>query len=45
MKLLLDTHTFIWWDNDPAQLSQQVLELCHDQANTLILSVVTVWEI
>ena len=45
MKLLLDTHTFIWWDTDPAQLSQQVLDLCHDQTNTLILSVVTVWEI
>ena len=44
MKLLLDTHTFIWWDNDPARLSQQVLELCHDQTNILILSVVTVWE-
>jgi PIN domain nuclease of toxin-antitoxin system len=21
MKLLLDTHTFIWWDSAPAQLS------------------------
>ncbi len=44
MKLLLDTHTFIWWDSEPAQLSQQALDLCQDQANTLILSVVSVWE-
>jgi PIN domain nuclease of toxin-antitoxin system len=21
MKLLLDTHTFIWWDSDPSKLS------------------------
>jgi PIN domain nuclease of toxin-antitoxin system len=21
MKLLLDTHAFIWWDSDPARLS------------------------
>lgn len=44
MKLLLDTHTFIWWDSDPEQLSSRVLELCQDQANTLILSVASIWE-
>jgi len=25
MKLLLDTHAFIWWDIDPAQLSRPAL--------------------
>ena len=44
MKLLLDTHTFIWWDSEPSQLSKQVLELCQDQDNILVLSVVSVWE-
>lgn len=44
MKLLFDTHTFIWWDSDPSQLSHQVLELCHNPENTLILSIATVWE-
>ncbi len=44
MKLLLDTHTFMWWDSNPSQLSAQVLELCHDQGNVLVLSVVSVWE-
>ncbi|MCK6626755.1 MAG: type II toxin-antitoxin system VapC family toxin [Anaerolineae bacterium] len=44
MKLLLDTHTFIWWDSDPAKLSTQVLALCNDPANTLLLSVASVWE-
>jgi PIN domain nuclease of toxin-antitoxin system len=44
MKLLLDTHTFIWWDRDPAKLSPQTLALCQDQANVVLLSVVSVWE-
>lgn len=44
MKLLLDTHTFIWWDSDPAKLSPHVLALCNDPANILLLSVVSVWE-
>ncbi|MBW4544563.1 MAG: type II toxin-antitoxin system VapC family toxin [Symplocastrum torsivum CPER-KK1] len=44
MKLLLDTHTFIWWDSEPTKLSQKTLELCQDQANTLLLSVASIWE-
>lgn len=45
MKLLLDTHAFIWWYNDPARLPEQVLAACQDTANTLALSVASVWEI
>ena len=45
MKVLLDTHAFLWWDNDPAKLSPLVLAWCQDKANTLILSVASVWEI
>lgn len=44
MKILLDTHTFIWWDSDLANLSPNALRLCQDQANTLLLSVASVWE-
>jgi PIN domain nuclease of toxin-antitoxin system len=44
MKLLLDTHTFIWWDSEPAKLSPTALELCTDQANDLVLSITSVWE-
>jgi PIN domain nuclease of toxin-antitoxin system len=44
MRLLLDTHTFIWWDSEPARLSPQALALCQDRANTVLLSVVSVWE-
>ncbi len=44
MKLLLDTHTFIWWDSDPGELSATALALCTDPANELILSVTSLWE-
>lgn len=44
MKLLLDTHVFIWWDSDPARLSPRALALCQDPQNTLMLSVISIWE-
>ena len=44
MKLLLDTHAFIWWDSEPAKLSLQALAQCQDRANNLLLSVASVWE-
>jgi PIN domain nuclease of toxin-antitoxin system len=33
MKLLLDTHTFIWWDSNQAQLSAAALAAIRDPAN------------
>lgn len=44
MKLLLDTHTFLWWDSEPARLSATALSACQDPSNILILSTVSVWE-
>jgi len=44
MRILLDTHVFIWWDSEPARLSPRVLALCQDQENTLLLSVASAWE-
>ena len=44
MKLLLDTHAFIWWDSEPGKLSPKALALCQDRANTVLLSVASVWE-
>jgi len=44
MNILLDTHTFIWWDTEPQQLSARALTLCRDPENQLFLSVVSVWE-
>ncbi|MGH7452849.1 MAG: type II toxin-antitoxin system VapC family toxin [bacterium] len=44
MKLLLDTHAFIWWDSEPDKLSPTALAAYQDRANTLLLSVASVWE-
>lgn len=44
MKLLLDTHTFILWDSEPQRLSQQVLNMCPDPENVLLISVAGLWE-
>ena len=44
MKLLLDTHAFLWWDGEPEKLSRHVLELFQNPENTLILSVASIWE-
>lgn len=44
MKLLLDTHIFIWWADQPEKLSQTTLSALQDEANELLLSVASVWE-
>lgn len=44
MRVLLDTHIFLWWDNDIDRLSEHAKSICQDSANTLILSIVSVWE-
>jgi PIN domain nuclease of toxin-antitoxin system len=45
MKVLLDTHTFIWWDSDPAKLSPRATAVCLEPGNKLLLSTASVWEI
>jgi PIN domain nuclease of toxin-antitoxin system len=44
MKLLLDTHAFLWCDSEPEKLSKHAQELCQDQGNALILSIASIWE-
>lgn len=44
MKVLLDTHAFLWWDSEPEKLSQRALELFQNPENTLVLSAASVWE-
>jgi PIN domain nuclease of toxin-antitoxin system len=44
MRLLLDTHVFIWWADDPERLSPAALAALEDEANELLLSVASVWE-
>jgi PIN domain nuclease of toxin-antitoxin system len=42
MKLLLDTHAFIWWDREPDLIPPKTLELI--QRADLLLSLVSLWE-
>jgi PIN domain nuclease of toxin-antitoxin system len=44
MKLLLDTHTFLWMLEDNKQLSKQARELLRDLNNDLFLSIISPWE-
>jgi PIN domain nuclease of toxin-antitoxin system len=41
---LLDTHTFLWMNNDPARLGS-ARDLIADPENELLLSAVVAWEI
>jgi PIN domain nuclease of toxin-antitoxin system len=45
MKLLLDTHAFLWLSSAPEKMSVKAMEYCEDSANQLYLSVVSDWEI
>ena len=45
MKLLLDTHAFIWWDSSPSKFSKTALSLIQNTDNIVLLSVISVWEI
>jgi PIN domain nuclease of toxin-antitoxin system len=45
MRVLLDTHTLIWAQDEPARLGASAVLTLQDPANELVMSAVTVWEI
>ncbi|SKA96418.1 PIN domain nuclease, a component of toxin-antitoxin system (PIN domain) [Prosthecobacter debontii] len=44
MNILLDTHAFIWWNEGDARISTHLHRELRDPANTLWLSMASVWE-
>jgi len=44
MRILLDTHIFLWFISGDAKLPQQVQEAIRDRANQVFLSPVSLWE-
>jgi PIN domain nuclease of toxin-antitoxin system len=44
MKLLLDTHSFIWYVMDNPKLSTRGRELIDDEDNEILLSIASIWE-
>ncbi len=45
MKILFDTHTFLWWNTENPQLSPHAREMIADGQNEIFLSAASVWEI
>jgi PIN domain nuclease of toxin-antitoxin system len=44
LKLLLDTHIWIWSISEPGKLSRRIVREIEDQSNELWLSPVSIWE-
>ena len=45
MKLLLDTHVFLWWVSDAPELSEAARAAISDSGNTCYLSLASCWEL
>ena len=45
MRLLLDTHIWIWSLSNPARVAPRILKALHDQENELWLSPISIWEL
>jgi PIN domain nuclease of toxin-antitoxin system len=45
MNLLLDTHIFLWLNQNIENIPAHILALCEDTANTLYFSPASAWEI
>lgn len=45
MRLLLDTHAFLWWVTDDPALSGPAREAIADDSNVIFVSAATAWEI
>ena len=44
MRVLLDTHVFLWWITDDERLSPRAREVMVEGRNTLVLSAASGWE-
>lgn len=45
MRLLLDTHAFLWWVTDDRSLSDAARSAIADESNVICVSAATAWEI
>ncbi len=45
MRLLLDTHAFLWWETNDAHLPETLRSAIASPRNEVLVSAVTVWEI
>jgi len=45
MRLLLDTHAFLWWVTNSAQLSRTARDAIEDTRHDILVSAASAWEI
>jgi PIN domain nuclease of toxin-antitoxin system len=45
MRVLLDTHTLLWWGLDDVRLSTIARDVISDGTNDVIVSVASIWEV
>ena len=45
MKILLDTHCWLWWIVSPEKLSSESLRILKNSSNTILFSAASSWEI
>lgn len=45
MRILLDSHTLLWWMDDPEQLKPTARREIADSRNEVFVSAVSIWEI
>lgn len=45
MRLLLDTHSFVWWLADSGRLSAKAFALIADESHDIFVSAATAWEL
>ena len=45
MRVLLDTHIFLWWNGQPEMIAGPLKDAIADPANEIFVSAASVWEI
>jgi PIN domain nuclease of toxin-antitoxin system len=45
MRLLLDTHAFLWWLDGDARLTKKARNIIGQETNTILVSAASAWEI
>jgi PIN domain nuclease of toxin-antitoxin system len=45
LRILLDTHVFIWWDDENPALAGELRETISEPANEIYVSAASIWEI
>ncbi len=45
MRVLLDTHVFLWWNGQPEMIAGPLRDAIADPANEIFVSAASVWEI